>query len=75
MSVCACEKVCRWLAGREWVVKGVSYMAPLSKLPEGGLQLWMNVWDKECVCVGAVGSSNEENLKRWTPKCQSSPIT
>lgn len=51
---------------------GVSYMAPLSKLPEGRLQLWVNVWDKECVCVGVVGSYNEENLKRRTCKCQSS---
>lgn len=74
MRVCVC--VCGWLAGREWVVvMGVWYMAPLSKGPEGGLQLWVNVWykDSECVCdcVWVWDCQREGNIKRQPQKCVS----
>lgn len=51
------------LAGRKGVGgDGRLIHGTTSKVPEGGLQLWMNVWDKDCVCVWAGGSGNEENL-------------
>lgn len=56
---------------------GVWYTAPLSKGPEGGPQLWMNVWDKDRVCLWLVGVKTARKkgiLKGSTEMCQSALI-